>query len=44
MLFDVGPRFHTGMNWLSAKWSIVRDAFRAYRTHPHYRQPNPAAA
>lgn len=36
--------FHTGMNWLSAKWAIVRDAVRAYRTHPHYRQPQSATA
>ena len=25
--------FPTGTNRLSAKWSIIRDAIRAYRTH-----------
>lgn len=29
--------FQTGVNWLSAKWQIVRNAVRAYRTQPHYR-------
>lgn len=32
--------FHTGTNWLSAKWGIVR----AYRTHPHDRQTINATA
>lgn len=36
--------FQTGVNWLSAKWQIVRDAVRAYRANPHYRLPNPATA
>lgn len=36
--------FQTGMNWLSAKWAIVRDAIRAYRTHPHDRHLDPATA
>ena len=29
--------FRTGINWLQAKWSIVRDAVRAYRTNPSFR-------
>jgi hypothetical protein len=32
--------FRTGINWLSAKWQIVRDAVRAYRACPAYRMPN----
>lgn len=36
--------FHTGTNWLSAKWNIVRNAIRAYRTHPLYRQKTNATA
>jgi hypothetical protein len=31
--------FRTGVNWLSAKWQIVREAVRAYRSDPHYRLP-----
>lgn len=30
--------FHTGVNWLTAKWQIVHEAVRAYRTQPIYRQ------
>lgn len=29
--------FRTGINWLSAKWQIVREAVRAYRNRPTYR-------
>jgi putative transposase len=36
--------FRTGVNWLSAKWQIVRDAVRAYRAQPQYRLPTPATA
>ena len=36
--------FRTGVNWLSAKWQIVRDAVRAYRACPIYRGPNPVSA
>jgi hypothetical protein len=35
--------FRTGVNWLSAKWQIVRDAARAYRTYPAYRVPRATA-
>lgn len=31
--------FRTGVNWLSAKWQIVREAVRAYRAKPQYRLP-----
>ena len=36
--------FRTGVNWLTAKWQIVQDAIRAYRTTPIYRTPNTATA
>ena len=36
--------FRTGVNWLTAKWQIVHDAVRAYRTTPIYRTPNTATA
>lgn len=36
--------FRTGVNWLSAKWEIVRDAVRSYRANPHYRNTKPATA
>ncbi len=36
--------FRTGVNRLSAKWQIARDAVRAYRTCPRYRSTNPATA
>jgi hypothetical protein len=36
--------FRTGVNWLSAKWQIVREAVRSYRSCPHYRLPAPATA
>ena len=29
--------FRTGVNWLSAKWDIAREAVRAYRANPVYR-------
>lgn len=29
--------FRTGMNWLTAKWQITREAVRAYRANPVYR-------
>lgn len=35
--------FRTGVNWLSAKWQIIRDAVRAYRACPMYRLPNATA-
>ena len=31
--------FRTGMSWFEAKCQIVRDAVRAYRANPLYRQP-----
>ena len=31
--------FYNGMNWLSAKWDILRDAIRACRVNPMYRLP-----
>ena len=30
--------FRTGVNWLEAKWAIVRDAIRTYRAEPRYRE------
>ena len=36
--------FRTGVNWLTAKWQIVRDAVRAYRTNPQYRVQVPLTA
>ena len=36
--------FYNGMNWLSAKWDILRDAIRAYRVNPKYRLPYHATA
>lgn len=36
--------FRTGVNWLSAKWQIVRAAVRAYRACPRYRMPNSMTA
>jgi putative transposase len=36
--------FQTGVNWLSAKWQIVRDAVRAYRAKPQYRRTNATTA
>jgi len=32
-------RFTTGVSWFEAKWSIIRDAVRAYLAHPLYRLP-----
>ena len=29
--------FRTGVNWLTAKWQITREAVRAYRANPVYR-------
>jgi putative transposase len=29
--------FATGLNWLSAKWEIAREAIRAYRVNPTFR-------
>ena len=29
--------FRTGVNWLTAKWDITREAVRAYRANPVYR-------
>jgi hypothetical protein len=36
--------FRTGVNWLTAKWQIVRDAVRASRANPQYRSPTPVTA
>jgi len=36
--------FRTGVNWLTAKWQIVRDAIRTYRSHPRYRIRTAATA
>ena len=36
--------FRTGINWLTAKWQIVREAVRAYRANPQYRSPETATA
>ena len=36
--------FRTGINWLIAKWQIVRDAIRRYRTNPTYRIGTTATA
>ena len=36
--------FRTGVNWLSAKWQIVREAIRAYRACPIYRSTEHATA
>jgi hypothetical protein len=36
--------FRTGVNWLTAKWQIVRNAVRAYRSDPQYRIEMAAAA
>lgn len=36
--------FRTGVNWLRAKWQIVRDAVRTYRACPLYRLPTSATA
>lgn len=36
--------FRSGVNWLSAKWEIVRDAVRAYRAKPLYRLTNATTA
>jgi hypothetical protein len=35
--------FRTGINWLTAKWQIARDAVRAYRACPRYRMPSTTA-
>ena len=36
--------FRAGVNWLTAKWQIVRDAVRAYRTNTQYRVQVPPTA
>jgi hypothetical protein len=36
--------FRTGVNWLTAKGRIVREAIRAYRSDPRYRNPIPLTA
>jgi putative transposase len=36
--------FGTGVNWLEAKWSIIRDAIRTYRAIPRFRDPIPVSA
>ena len=30
--------FRTGINWLEAKWAIIRDAIRSFRAKPRYRE------
>jgi hypothetical protein len=35
--------FRTGLNWLSAKWQIVREAVRSYRERPIYRTGSASA-
>lgn len=37
-------RFHTGISWFEAKWSIFRDAVRAYLSNPRYRFLNGVTA
>ena len=37
-------RFTTGVSWFEAKWSIVREAVRAYLSNPRYRLPAQATA
>jgi putative transposase len=37
-------RFTTGASWFEAKWSIVREAVRAYLSKPRYRLPTGATA
>ena len=37
-------RFTTGTSWFEAKWSIVRNAVRAYLQDPIYNLPKPATA
>ena len=37
-------RFTTGVSWFEAKWSIVREAVRAYLSNPRYRLPPGATA
>jgi len=36
--------FKTGVNWLTAKWQIAREAVRAFRANPCYRSPKPITA
>ncbi len=35
--------FRTGLNWLTAKWQIVREAVRGYRERPIYRMASTGA-
>ena len=37
-------RFRTGISWFEAKWSIIREAVRAYLSKPRYQLPNGATA
>ena len=37
-------RFTTGISWFEAKWSVIREAVRAFLTQPRYRLPEPATA
>lgn len=37
-------RYRTGMSWFQAKWSIIREAVRAYLQNPLYTLPPPATA
>jgi hypothetical protein len=35
-------RFTTGVSWFEAKWSVIREAVRAFLTEPRYRLPETA--
>ena len=37
-------RYTTGVSWFEAKWSIIRDAVRAYLSQPRYNLPERATA
>lgn len=37
-------RFTTGVSWFEAKWSVIREAVRAFLTEPRYRLPEIATA
>jgi putative transposase len=37
-------RFTTGVSWFEAKWSVIREAVRAFLTEPRYRLPEPTTA
>ncbi len=37
-------RAMSGVSWFQAKWSVIREAVRAYLADPRYRLPGPATA